>query len=208
MHSRESSAVRGRAADPSALVPTLQARRGHSGSKSPDVSTGRPPFEAGLERRLSNSYGHHRQTSIVHGLQHSRNPSIAGSTASSPLSPELIASLSRNASEDPILPSRLDQLETHSNHPSPAGVTASYGLPGTLSTIQDTDADERMDGSPASLVHKRMNSGGKSRRDRSHSRSHSKQQSESKTVGEYALHHLFNSVRRPGYRTGWEWDIM
>lgn len=207
MHSRESSTVRGRAADPSALVPTLQTRRGHSGSKSPDVSTGRPPYEAGLERRLSNSYGHHRQTSIVHGLQHSRNPSIAGSTASSPLSPELIASLSRNASEDPILPSRLDQLETHSNHQSPAGVTANYGLPGTLSTIQDTDADERMDGSPASLVHKRMNSGGKSRRDRSHSRSHSKHHSESKTVGEYALHHLFNSVRRPVCCTGWQCGI-
>lgn len=197
MHSRESSAVRGRAADPSALAPTLQARRGHSGSKSPDVSAGRPAgYDAGLERRPSNSYGHHRQTSIVHGMQHSRNPSMAGSTASSPLSPELIASLGRGAPDDAtMLPSKLDQLDTHSSLQSPAGVSSSYGLPGTLSTIQDTDADEKMDGSPASLVHKRMNSGGKSRRDRSHSRSHSKHLSESKTVGEYALHHLFNSVR-------------
>ncbi|KAJ6096375.1 hypothetical protein N7486_007121 [Penicillium sp. IBT 16267x] len=195
MHSRESSAVRGRATDPSVLAPTLQARRGHSGSKSPDVSAGRPAgYDAGLERRPSNSYGHHRQTSIVHGMQHSRNPSMAGSTASSPLSPELIASLGRGAPDDaPVLPSKPDQLDTHSNHQSPAGVSSTYGLPGTLSTIQDTDADERMDGSPASLVHKRMNSGGKSRRDRSHSRSHSKHHSESKTVGEYALHHLFNS---------------
>ncbi|KAJ5256817.1 hypothetical protein N7478_012921 [Penicillium angulare] len=194
MHSRESSAVRGRAADPSALAPTLQARRGHSGSKSPDVSTGRPAgYDAGLERRPSNSYGHHRQTSIVHGMQHSRNPSMAGSTASSPLSPELIASLGRGISDDVGLPSKLDQLDTHSNHQSSTASASSYGIPGTLSTIQDTDADERMDGSPASLVHKRMNSGGKSRRERSHSRSHSKHHSESKTVGEYALHHLFNS---------------
>ncbi|KAJ5712500.1 hypothetical protein N7493_008968 [Penicillium malachiteum] len=185
MHSRESSAVRGRAADPSALAPTLpQARRGHSGSKSPDVSTGRPAgYEVGLERRPSNSYGHHRQTSIVHGMQHSRNPSMAGSTASSPLSPELIASLGRGPSDDIGLPPKIEQLDTHSNHQSPAGAPPSFGLQGTLSTIQDTDADERMDGSPASLVHKRMNSGGKSRRERSHSRSHSKHHSESKTVG-------------------------
>ncbi|KAJ5918683.1 hypothetical protein N7454_009827 [Penicillium verhagenii] len=153
MHSRESSTVRGRATDPSALAPTLQARRGHSGSKSPDVSAGRPAgYDAGLERRPSNSYGHHRQTSIVHGMQHSRNPSKAGSTASSPLSPELIASLGRGAPDEvAILPSKLDQSDTHSNHQSPAGVPSSYGFPGALSTIQDTDADERMDGSPASL---------------------------------------------------------
>ncbi|KEY74238.1 hypothetical protein S7711_00396 [Stachybotrys chartarum IBT 7711] len=35
-------------------------------------------------------YGHHRQTSIVHGIQHSRNGSLASST-SSPLSPQMIA---------------------------------------------------------------------------------------------------------------------
>ncbi|KAH7328349.1 cell morphogenesis N-terminal-domain-containing protein [Stachybotrys elegans] len=38
----------------------------------------------------SATYGHHRQTSIVHGIQHSRNGSIASST-SSPLSPQMIA---------------------------------------------------------------------------------------------------------------------
>ncbi|KAJ5371431.1 uncharacterized protein N7496_007523 [Penicillium cataractarum] len=195
MHSREPSAVRGRAADPSALVPTLQARRGHSGSKSPDVSAGHPAgYDVGLERRPSNSYGHHRQTSIVHGMQHSRNPSMAGSTAStSPLSPELIASLGRGGFDEATVPTKLDQLDPHSNYQSP-GMPAGHGVPGTLSTIQDNDADDTMNGSPASVIHKRMNSGGTiGRRDRSHSRSHSKHHSESKTVGEYALHHLFNS---------------
>jgi hypothetical protein len=149
----------------------------------------------GLERRPSNSYGHHRQTSIVHGMQHSRNPSMAGSTAStSPLSPELIASLGRGGFDEAGVPNKLDQLDTHSTYQSP-GIAAGHGVPGTLSTIQD-DADDTMDGSPASVVHTRMNSGGTiGRRDRSHSRSHSKHHSESKTVGEYALHHLFNSVR-------------
>lgn len=199
MHSRESSAIRGRAADPSALVPTLQARRGHSGSKSPDVSVGRPAgYDVGLERRPSNSYGHHRQTSIVHGMQHSRNPSMAGSTASaSPLSPELIASLGRHALDEAGVPAKLDPLDVHPNYQGTPSMAAGSGPQGTLSTIQDYAVDERKDGSPASLAHKRINSGGASRGDGSHthSRSHSKHHSESKTVGEYALHHLFNSVR-------------
>lgn len=196
MHSREPSAARGRAADPSALAPTFPARRGHSGSKSPDVSAGHPAgYDVGLERRPSNSYGHHRQTSIVHGMQHSRNPSMAGSTAStSPLSPELIASLGRGGFDEGTLPTKLDQLDPQSNYQSP-GIPAGHGVPGTLSTIRDNDADDTMNGSPASVIHKRMNSGGTiGRRDRSHSRSHSKHHLESKTVGEYALHHLFNSV--------------
>ncbi|KAJ5097927.1 hypothetical protein N7532_004928, partial [Penicillium argentinense] len=195
MHSRESSAVRGRVTEPSTLAPTLQARRGHSGSKSPDVSSGRPAgYDVGLERRPSNSYGHHRQTSIVHGMQHSRNPSMAGSTASaSPLSPELIASLGRGGFDEAGPPSKLDQLDAHPTYQSPAGIATGHGAPGTLSTIQDNDIDDTLNGSPISMVHKRMNSGGVSRRDRSHSRSQSKHHSESKTVGEYALHHLFNS---------------
>lgn len=195
MHSRESSAVRGRAADPSSLAPTLQGRRGHSGSKSPDVSAGRPAgYDAGLERRPSNSYGHHRQTSIVHGMQHSRNPSMAGSTAStSPLSPELITSLGRGGFDEAGLSTKLDQPDAHANYQSPAGTAGSHGLQGPLSTIQDNDSDDVGNGSLASVALKRMNSG-VSRRDRSHSRSHSKHHSESKTVGEYALHHLFNSV--------------
>ncbi|KAJ5102364.1 hypothetical protein NUU61_004586 [Penicillium alfredii] len=195
MHSRESSAVRGRAADPSVLAPTLQVRRGHSSSKSPDVSNARSPgYEPGLERRPSNSYGHHRQTSIVHGMQHSRNPSMAGSTAStSPLSPELIASLGRGGFDDTAVPGRMDQLDGTANYPTPNAIAAAHGLQGALSTIQDTDSIGAMDGLPVNMAHKRMNSGGKSRRERSHSRSHSKHHSESKTVGEYALHHLFNS---------------
>ncbi|KAJ5800463.1 uncharacterized protein N7518_002531 [Penicillium psychrosexuale] len=193
LHSRESSAVRGRQVDPSTLAP-IHPRRGHSGSKSPDVSGSRPPgYEVGLERRPSNSYGHHRQTSIVHGMQHSRNTSMAGSTAStSPLSPEIIASLGRGAFDEATLPAKFDPLETHSGYSTPSGISVSHALPPTLSTIKDNDTTLR-DVSPAAILHNRMNSGGKPRRERSDSRSQSKHHSESKTVGEYALHHLFNS---------------
>ncbi|KAJ5559130.1 hypothetical protein N7535_009006 [Penicillium sp. DV-2018c] len=193
LHSRESSAVRGRAVDPSSLAP-IQPRRGHSGSKSPDVPNVRPPgYEVGLERRPSNSYGHHRQTSIVHGVQHSRNTSMAGSASSaSPLSPELIASLGRGAFDEATLPAKIDTADTHSGYSTPSGPSTGHGLPPTLSTIQDNDTELR-DVSPAALFHKRMGSGAKSRRERSHSRSQSKQHPEVKTVAEFALHHLFNS---------------
>ncbi|PLB44490.1 cell morphogenesis protein [Aspergillus steynii IBT 23096] len=203
VHSRETSAVRGRPADPSALAPSsLQPqnkRRGHSHSKSPETSSGRPSaaaYDAPLERRPSNSYGHHRQTSIVHGIQHSRNPSFAASsTSTSPLSPELIASLGRGGGVEPdsAAAARHDQTDMHASYQSPGGNASNHSLTGTLSTIEDQDTDEVGSHSPANTVHRRMNSSGKPWRERSHSRSHSKHHFESKTVGEYALHHLFNS---------------
>ncbi|KAL4907131.1 hypothetical protein BDW74DRAFT_175916 [Aspergillus multicolor] len=204
VHSRETSAVRGRALDSSALAPaTLQPqsrRRGQSHSKSPETASVRPSpgNDAPLERRPSNSYGHHRQTSIVHGIQHSRNPSFAASTTStSPLSPELIASLSRSGGEQDIAGlGRLDYTDMHSSHHSPsASGAANHNAQGMLSTIEDRDTDDVPEGpSPVSVAHRRMNSTGKPWRERSHSRSHSRHaQAESKTVGEYALHHLFNS---------------
>ncbi|KAL4872860.1 hypothetical protein BDV12DRAFT_161639 [Aspergillus spectabilis] len=205
VHSRETSTVRGRALDPSALASaSLQPqsnRRGHSHSKSPETSSVRPSpgNDAPLERRPSNSYGHHRQTSIVHGIQHSRNPSFAASTTStSPLSPELIASLSRSggAEQDIVGIGRLEYSEMHSSHQSPSGNgAANHNVQGMLSTIEDRDPEEVPNGaSPVSVAHRRMNSSGKPWRERSHSRSHSRHlPAESKTVGEYALHHLFNS---------------
>ncbi|KAL4949796.1 cell morphogenesis N-terminal-domain-containing protein [Aspergillus filifer] len=205
VHSRETSAVRGRALDHSALAPaTLQPqgkRRGHSHSKSPETGSVRPSpgNDAPLERRPSNSYGHHRQTSIVHGIQRSRNPSFAASTTStSPLSPELIANLSRSGGAEQELTGigRLDFTDMHSAHQSPSvNGTANHNAQGMLSTIEDRDTDDVPDGaSPVSVAHRRMNSAGKPWRERSHSRSHSRHLPvESKTVGEYALHHLFNS---------------
>ncbi|KAE8379614.1 cell morphogenesis N-terminal-domain-containing protein [Aspergillus bertholletiae] len=201
VHSRETSAVRGRPADPSTLAPstTLQpqnTRRGHSHSKSPEATSGRPgaAYDATLERRPSNSYGHHRQTSIVHGIQHSRNPSFAASSASnSPLSPEMIASIGRGVSveQDSSPLGRLEQLDMHTFHQNQGTNGTVHTLQGMLSTIEDRDTDEAAEGGAMNPAHRRMNSSGKPR---SHSRSHSKNHlTESKTVGEYALHHLFNS---------------
>lgn len=217
VHSREASAAtttttttRGRALDPSALnTSSLQPknnRRGQSHSKSPETSGPSRPklgYDDGLERRPSNSsYGHHRQTSIVHGIQHSRNPSFAASsTSNSPLSPELIASLNRGGgigsgagAHEQELPSfgRLEQPDMQSTYQSPGANGSSHGLQGSS---EDQGVPSIVNSSPASHVHRRMNSNGRTWQDRSHSRSHSRHYIELRTVGEYALHHLFNSVR-------------
>lgn len=197
VHSRETSAVRGRAApDHSTLNPSsLQHqnnRRGQSHSKSPETTRPAVGYDAGLERRPSNSsYGHHRQTSIVHGVQHSHNASFATSPASnSPLSPELIASLRRSGGTGAASGSGAPELEssvfTRLDQPEilPYQNPAANGSTATM--------DDLGSGSPA--YHRRMNSNGRTWQDRSHSRSHSRQHTELKTVGEYALHHLFNSV--------------
>lgn len=202
-HSREASTVRGRAPDPSVLASSsLQAhhsRRGNSHSKSPETSTGRPAagYDGGLERRPSNSYGHHRQTSIVHGIQHSRNPSYAAS--SNPLGPELMASLARNVASDldNAAPSRPEQPDLHSAYPTPAGSGSSHHpVQSPLGAIEDQDTGAIPHDSSANPLPRKMDSSGKQWREGSHSRSHSKHHSDPKTVGEYALHHLFNSVRR------------
>lgn len=117
---------------------------------------------------------------------------MAGSTSStSPLSPQIIASLGRGTFDEATLPAKFDPLDAHSGRQTPTGNSPGLGIPPALSPTKDKEG-KPIDVSPAALLHKRMNSGGKTRRERSHSRSQSKH-SDSKTVGEYALHHLFNS---------------
>ncbi|KAN0083770.1 Cell morphogenesis N-terminal domain containing protein [Elaphomyces granulatus] len=209
LHSRESSA-RGRAADVSALsLPTLQpqpqhGRRGQSHSKSPESAVARPgiAYEGGLERKSSASYGHHRKTSIVHGIQHSRNTSFANSSSTSVLSPDILTSVGLGSNNTtaprseptlPVLPDRLEQPEP-SSYSSPGSNAPSIVQSGGLTTIEDDDQGESLNGQPKSFAHRKMLSNGKAQWDHSRSRSHSKHpHQESKTVGEYALHHLFNS---------------
>lgn len=209
VHSRETSAARGRTGDtPVSGLSTLQPQqrhRGQSQSKSPEPTATRPGagYEGTIERRPSNSYGHHRQTSIVHGIQHSRNPSFAASsTTSSPLSPEIIASFGRSGSSesDSTLAGRLEQPDQQTNYTSPGSNGTSHVQPPGLSTIEDNDTDEPSAAQPRNPTHRKMVSNGRPRREQSHARGHSKHHHhppESKTVGEYALHHLFNSVKYP-----------
>jgi hypothetical protein len=215
IHSRESSTTRGRLSEapatalgisnlqPQLSQPPTTQRPGQSHSKSPEassnISRSGSGYEGTLERKLSTSasYGHHRKTSIVHGIQHSRNPSFATpTTTSSPLSPELIAAAGFGGNGTAFDFSMSAELHTSSSFSTLAAAATAHTQTIPLSTIKDDDSGETPPAHPSNPVHRKMSSNGKPRREGSHSRSHSKHHtSESKTVGEYALHHLFNSVR-------------
>ncbi|KAH0545522.1 hypothetical protein FGG08_000353 [Glutinoglossum americanum] len=151
-------------------------------------------LEGGVERRPSASYGHHRQTSIVHGIQHSRNASFAASPAISPLSPEIIAAVGAGSGSASDFSTNTTQMEVPelpsslSLHSRPNGSTSSNMIGSTLTggSSNGTVTQKKME---------RMQSGGKTRREHGHHHSHSRHhhQTEQKTVGEYALHVLFNS---------------
>ncbi|EGC47719.1 transcriptional activator leucine zipper [Histoplasma capsulatum var. duboisii H88] len=207
-HTRDPSAARGRATDSSpgsiqSLQPQPQPRlRTQSHSKSPESVGTRSATSLdgeGLERRPSNSaYGHHRQASIVHGsIQHSRNASFAASSANpGPLSPEGIATAAYGVSHalDSPLNGKRDPQEYSSGYTGAGTPATGHMQPATLTTIQDNHQAE-IASEPSSQ--RKATTSGKSRRDHSHHPSHSSKHSqEARTVGEYALHHLFNSAKQ------------
>ena len=173
----------------------------------PDLSTQLPPTRThappsrsalgGVIERVvdpkASTYGHHRQTSIVHGIgiHHSRNGSLA-SSASSPLSPQMIAAAGAGLTPD--------RAEMHT-FPGDTAQRPSTALSGTtLASV--ANLPERSSSAAAGeigqltvrgKVERRQSS--KSRRDHAHHHSHSSRhpKEEQKTVGEYALHVLFTS---------------
>lgn len=181
---RDQSVVRGRALTGSSSRNTSPRPRTPVASV-PKISTTHDG--PGLERKPSGSYGHHRQASIVHGsIQHSRNTSFATTPSASPLSPEVIA----EASE-------IDQNGFNTLRMGEDGVGTLPSINGTLSGGGGAAKGHSPTGSVGEATVKRperMHSG-RSRRDHNHSRSQSRHHhpQESRTVGEYALHHLFNS---------------
>jgi len=183
--SRDASTIRGRA---------LTITSNHSTSRA-NTPTSATPLSAsklssghespGLERRPSGSYGHHRQTSIVHGIQHSRNTSFASPTsATSPISQQSIAeSVSRNGLDGKMMGSKdIGQIPmlgptmvvgTQNHSPSSSTSHANgdpslqYGTPRRLERGHSNGGKLRAGGQPSHKTH------------------------ESRTVGEYALHQLF-----------------
>ncbi|KAF4126595.1 to cell morphogenesis protein PAG1 [Geosmithia morbida] len=143
------------------------------------------------------AYGHHRQTSIVHGIQHSRNASLASAT-SSPLSPQLIAAAGTAASHErqdnsphtasaPRPDAELAPPRSQQNMKGPVG---SNGFPPERTS---SAGDVALHGTVQRRLERRQS---KHRRDHSHHPSAAPRNSkdDQKTVGEYALHVLFTSV--------------
>ncbi|KAK4193747.1 cell morphogenesis protein PAG1 [Podospora australis] len=194
-HSRESSIDKLQRPDPT---------RAHTAHAPPSRSALGGVIERVVDPKAA-SYGHHRQTSIVHGIgiHHSRNGSLA-SSASSPLSPQMIAAAGAG-----LTPERVEmQIHGFSRMDNEGGLGTRPGtaMSGTTVTSGGANIPERTSSVTADTgIHipargklERMHSGsGKSRRDHSHHSSHSSsrhhKEDQQKTVGEYALHVLFTS---------------
>ena len=172
---RDQSVPRGRASSNS-NVPNVSSPRGITPS-STTQSRGKQSID--LERKPSLSYGHHRQTSIVHGIQHSRNASLLTPT-SSPLSPQKSAgnALVDNSAQNGEL----------KKSPSLTQLSSGGAAGPPINRTFDINATQRR-------LPQRMHSG-RVKRSHEHQLSVSRAQSisqEPRTVGEYALHHLFTS---------------
>lgn len=137
----------------------------------------------------SAAYGHHRQTSIVHGIQHSRNGSVA-SNSSTPLSPQMIAAAGVGL-DRPDMQSVAARLDADAGYPGRSPGVLSGSTAAMDRTASATDLPSH--GATIRRV-ERMHS--KSRRDHAPQHSHSSRhyKDDQKTVGEYALHVLFTSV--------------
>ncbi|KAG9718590.1 hypothetical protein KCU75_g22748, partial [Aureobasidium melanogenum] len=154
---------------------TTRGRAPSAASRAPSSRAHTPAAQSeSVERKSSVSYGHHRQTSIVHGYQHSRNPSHVSSTGASPISPGII--LAQAPKDGPTL----RQSPSSSTLNAPADQVPSRRL-------------ERMHSGRIKREHEphlHHHHHHNHRHHRSRSRQH--QQQEPTTVGEYALHHLLN----------------
>ena len=183
---REPSMVRGRALTTSSSRGTSPRPRTPIASVPKLSTTHEGPA---IERKPSGSYGHHRQASIVHGsIQHSRNTSFVNTPSASPLTPQVIAEAGQ------VGQNALDALRMGDD-----GIGTLAPINGTIGAggggvkgHSPTDST----GDPTTPKRPERMHSGRSRRDQNHSRSQSRpqhSQQESRTVGEYALHHLFNS---------------
>ncbi len=200
VHARDGSVTRGRAQQPSAQAYGPSSRAGSvqpqaHGNEAGVSTRGGPAVDTtGLQRRTSNNYGHHRQTSVIHGLQHSRNPSFNSPSSASPLTPESLLS----ASSYPRYPNG-SRRGPYSNA---SADTSAYTTP--VSPYQGHEQGHSIDSlidtsgpgtepSSASSQNRRRKDQSRTRRGHAYNSSSFQQQAEPRTPGEYALHHLFHA---------------
>jgi hypothetical protein len=159
---------------PSASSVISRGRASSAASRAPSSRAHTPAAQSeSVERKSSVSYGHHRQTSIVHGFQHSRNPSHVSNSAQSPISPGII--LAQASKDGPTL--RQSPSSSTLNAPTDQ-------VP--LRRLERMHSGRIKREHEPHLHHHHHNH----RHHRSRSRQHHQQ--EPTTVGEYALHHLLN----------------
>ncbi|RYO79438.1 hypothetical protein DL762_008182 [Monosporascus cannonballus] len=192
-HSRESSLEKLQSGGGLAGIPESPQSALSSGSSGTRTAGSRPAvggiFERVIDSKAAATYGHHRQTSIVHGIQHSRN----GSSSSNPLSPQIIAAAGAGLlHERPEMYAMNSEASFASRPPTAlSGTTAvTSNPPGIEGKLYATDS--------ASTQRKVERVHSKSRRDHGHHHSHASRhhKDDQKTVGEYALHFIAHAEEK------------
>ena len=202
-HARDLSGSRGRGpALPNIAISNVQSQQANSGvspRSQSSASVGRSPAgsDTMLERRPSVNQNHYRQLSRAHSNHpQSRGAINVTSPVMSPLSPGTPGSASTTTSQTEFHNNTMLRRQTSIRYPSDSSIatpnasnhmsTASANVNGerTLGENEGTIAPKRADRAQTS----------KSRSSHNHHRSQSQHHHEQKSVGEYALHHLFNKV--------------
>ena len=198
-HARDLSGSRGRGPPlPNIAISNMQSQQANAGispRSQSSASTARSPagLTGTLERRPSATQHHYRQQSRAQSnYPPSRNAIIVGSPTTSPLSPETPASASTTTSQSDFFSNTSIRRQASVRYPNESTMTlnAAMQTPSASSngdrsaTIANDNVPKRSDRTHTS----------KSRSGHHHYRSHSKHSQEQKSVGEYALHHLFQKV--------------
>ncbi|KAF2152437.1 putative cell morphogenesis protein [Myriangium duriaei CBS 260.36] len=163
--------TRGRAYSAATKSSSVRLQQSQSQSRTPQSSDS-------SERKVAQPYGHHRQTSIVHGVQHSRNGSQMPPNSSSPLSPH-------HGFVSPQIEQTQPKEAYLRKSPSASAISSTYQI---LTSPADPQATVRK--------HTERVHGLRRPRDPESGRSASRQKvrpPELTTVGEYALHHLLTN---------------
>lgn len=167
------------------------------------ASTARSPagLNGTLERRPSANQNHYRQPSRAHSNHpQSRNAIFVTSPTTSPLSPDTPGSASTNASIPDFSNYSMVRRQASVRYPSDLSTMNKSTQNSSVSSISlgDRETSDPNGGTGDQKRNDRAQSS-KSRSGHKHHRSHSKHHQEQKSVGEYALHHLFNKVSADYY---------
>lgn len=212
-HVRDLSGSRGRGpALPNIAVSNMQSQQANSGisprsQSSASVARSPASLNGTLERRPSATQNHYRQPSRAHSnYPQSRNALFLTSPTTSPLSPDTPGSASTNASQSDFSNYTMGRRQASVRYPNESTTALNAAMP-TSSALASSNGDRDVgDVINSTSVQKRTERSGtsKSRSGHHHHRSQSKHRQEQKSVGEYALHHLFNkvSLRLPHRKKG------
>ena len=212
-HVRDLSGSRGRGpALPNIAVSNIQSQQANSGispRSQSSASAARSPasLNGALERRPSAAQNHYRQPSRAQSnYPQSRNAMFVASPISSPLSPETPGSASTTSSQTDFSNYTIVRRQASVRYPGESTTTSNATLhtPSSSASALTTLSGDRdiVDTNGTYLTQKRTDRSQSSKARHHHHRSQSRHHHEQKSVGEYALHHLFNKVRLPPYTQG------